>query len=281
VRELSGRTAVVIGGGGGIGRGISLGLAAEGMRVVVADIDQHSAEAVQSQVASTGGVAVAARVDATDRSSLADLVERSTGELGAVHVLCNTVAVITDRRLDAATDTDWAWFLEFNVMAIVRAVDVFLPALRAHRQPAHIVITSSMAGLLALPPPLVGGIYNGLYTTTKHALIGYCDMLRAELESEGIGVSVLCPGLVAGNLSSTSARNRPARFGGPGPDPRAGRPPNPQAMPNEQVGPIVVRGIKDNRFYIFTHPSSVALVQQRHQQVLDDFAFYARTGLDA
>jgi NAD(P)-dependent dehydrogenase (short-subunit alcohol dehydrogenase family) len=278
VRELDGRTAVVIGGGGGIGRGISLGLAGEGMRVVVADLDEQSARAVQREVASIGGVAVAAQVDATSRPSLTALVERSTAQLDAVHLLCNTVGVITDRRLDAATDTDWAWFLEFNVMAIVRAVDVFLPALRAHHQPAHIVNTSSMAGLLALPPRLVGGIHNGLYTTTKHALIGYCDMLRAELEPEGIGVSVLCPGLVAGNLSSTSARNRPERFGGPAPDPRAGRPPSPEAMPNEQVGPIVVRGIKDNRFYIFTHPSSVSLVQQRHEQVLDDFAFYARPG---
>jgi NAD(P)-dependent dehydrogenase (short-subunit alcohol dehydrogenase family) len=277
VQELDGRTAVVI-GGGGIGRGISLGLAREGMRVVVADVDAGTALAVQREIASSGGFAIAHQVDATSRQSLSDLVERTTGELGAVHVLCNTVGVIVDRRLDAATDTDWAWFLEFNIMAIVRAVDVFLPALRAHHQPAHIVNTSSMAGLLALPPPLVGGYYNGLYTTTKHALIGYCDMLRGELEPEGIGVSVLCPGLVVGNLSSTAARNRPDRFGGPLPDPRAGRPPSPDAMPGELVGPIVVRGIKDNRFYIFTHPGSVSMVRQRHEQVLDDFAFYAGSG---
>jgi NAD(P)-dependent dehydrogenase (short-subunit alcohol dehydrogenase family) len=246
------------------------------MRVVVADLELPSAETVQREVVSRGGMAVTAQVDATDRRSLADLVERSVAEFDAVHVLCNTVGVIADRRLDAATDTDWAWFLEFNVMAIVRAVDVFLPALRWHGQPAHIVNTSSMAGLLALPPRFVGGFSNGLYTTTKHALIGYCDMLRGELEPEGIGVSVLCPGLVAGNLSSTSARNRPGRFGGPAPDPRTGRAPSPDAMPNEQVGPIVARGIKANRFYLFTHPASVSLVQERHAQVLDDFAFCAQ-----
>jgi NAD(P)-dependent dehydrogenase (short-subunit alcohol dehydrogenase family) len=274
VQDLDGRTAVVIGGGGGIGRGISLGLASEGMRVVIADLRLDAAEAVRDEIVATGAPAIAAAVDATSRDSLAALVERAVAEFGGVQVLANTVGVIANRRLDEATEAEWAWFLEFNVMALVRAVDVFLPALRADHQPAHIVNTSSMAGLLALPPPAVGGFYNGLYTTTKHALIGYCDMLRSELEPEGIGVSVLCPGLVAGNLSSTSARNRPERFGGPVPDPRAGRPPSPEAMPNDQVGPIVVRGIKANRFYIFTHPDSVRLVERRHQQVLDDFAFY-------
>jgi NAD(P)-dependent dehydrogenase (short-subunit alcohol dehydrogenase family) len=274
VRDLRGHTAVVIGGGGGIGRGISLGLAAEGMRVVVADLRLEAAQAVAGEILAGDGEAVALSVDATSRPSLGALVDGAVSAFGGVQVLVNTVGVITNRRLDEATDTEWAWFLEFNIMAIVRAVDVFLPALRADHQPAHIVNTSSMAGLLALPPPAVGGFFNGLYTTTKHALIGYCDMLRSELEPEGIGVSVLCPGLVAGNLSSTSAGNRPERFGGPVPDPRAGRAPSPDAMPNDQVGPIVVRGIKDNRFYIFTHPDSVRLVERRHQQVLDDFAFY-------
>jgi short-subunit dehydrogenase len=98
-------------------------------------------------------------------------------------------------------------------------------------------------------------------------------MLRMELAPEGIGVSVLCPGLVAGNLSSTAARNRPARFGGPMADPRAGAAPNPAAMPNDEVGPIVVDAIRANRFYIFTHPESVELVRTRQQHVLDDFEF--------
>ena len=150
----------------------------------------------------------------------------------------------------------------------------FLPQLRAARDEAHIVMTSSMAGLLALPPPMVGGIYNGLYTTTKHALIGYADMLRAELAPEGIGVSVLCPGLVAGNLSTTSARNRPPEFGGPMAAPeRRGGTGMPSAMPGADVGPIVVRGIRANRFYIFTHPESVSMVEHRHAGVVEDFEF--------
>lgn len=275
MQELQGRNAVVI-GTGGIGRGIALGLATEGMAVGVTDIDPGAADAVAAEVTAGGGRAVAAQADATSRLSLDSLAARMVTELGGVNVLVNTVGVILDRRLDEATEEDWQWFLEFNVLASVRSVNSFLPHLRASGDEAHIVITSSMAGLLALPPAMVGGIYNGLYTTTKHALIGYCDMLRAELEPEGIGVSVLCPGLVAGNLSATSAKNRPERFGGPLPSPeRRAASGMPGAMPGDDVGPIVARGIKGNRFYIFTHPDeSAALVQRRHQGVLDDFEFY-------
>jgi hypothetical protein len=95
-----------------------------------------------------------------------------------------------------------------------------------------------------------------------------------ELAPEGIGVSVLCPGLVAGNLSATSARNRPARFGGPAVNPREGAAPNPAAMAAEEVGPIVARAIAANRFYIFTHDDP-SMVEARHAQVLADFAFLA------
>ena len=272
--SLTGRTAVVIGGGGGIGRGVSLGLADAGMNVVVADIELDSATRVADEITAAGGRAIVRRVDATDAESLDGLAAAAVEEFGAVHVLSNNVGVILNRRLDEATEAEWSWFFEFNVMSIVRGNLAFLPHLRAHGQGGHIVNTSSMAGLLALEPKAVGGYFNGLYTTTKHALIGYCDMLRMELAPENIGVSVLCPGLVAGNLSSTAARNRPERFGGPLADPRAGAAQNPAAMPNDAVGPIVVDAIRANRFYIFTHPDSVALVRARQQHVLDDFEFY-------
>jgi NAD(P)-dependent dehydrogenase (short-subunit alcohol dehydrogenase family) len=271
MKDLAGRTAVVIGGGSGVGRGIALGLAAAGMRVAVADLHAESAQAVRDEIAATNATAIAVTADATDRASLGAAAEEVVAQLGAIHVVVSTVGVIIDRRLDEATDDDWAWLLEFNLMAVIRGVNVFLPYLRAHGGPGHIVCTSSMAGLLALPPEVVGGVFNGLYTTTKHALIGYCDMLRAELAPEDIGVSVLCPGLVQGNLGATSARNRPERFGGPGAAPGGQMPPG--AMRGEDVGPIVVRAIEANRFYIFTHPETVALVQARHDALLEDYEF--------
>jgi NAD(P)-dependent dehydrogenase (short-subunit alcohol dehydrogenase family) len=271
--QIDGKTAVVVGGGSGVGRGIALGLAAQGMRVAVADIDADAAAGVEDEIAAAGGKVMSRRVDATDRSSLHELAEDVVAQFGAMHVLVNTVGVILDQPLDTSTEEDWAWFLDFNLMANVRNVQEFLPYLRAHGEPAHIVLTSSMAGLLALGPELVV-VRNGLYTTTKHAMVGFTDMLRMELAPENIGVSVLCPGLVAGNLGVTSARNRPDRFGGPMPAPEYARTPS-SAMPNEQVGPIVAAAIEHNRFYIFTHPDSAEMVKARHQEVLDDYAFYA------
>jgi len=273
MQELRGKTAVVIGAGSGIGRGISLGLAAEGMRVVIADIDVSSATAVRQELHSKGGSSLAASVDATDRDSLEALASLAASQFGEVNLMVNTVGAIVDRPLERTTEEDWAWLIELNLMAQVRSVDVFLPRLRRASDWAHIVTTSSMGGLVALPPEHSRGFHAGIYATTKHALVAYSEMLRMELAAEGIGVSVLCPTHVEGNLQSTSSRNRPAKFGGPI-DTSTISAPGVALMPSEAVGPIVVRGLKANRFFIFTHPDAVALVDDRHQQLLADAAFY-------
>lgn len=276
--QLSGRGAVAVGGGSGIGRGIALGLGAEGMNVLVADIDADSAARVAAEIAAAGGTAESAAVDATDTVSLAALARTAADTIGDVHVLVQTVGVVADTPLTAATEAEWGWFSEFHLMSAVRTVNAFLPGIRAHGEPAHIVLTSSMAGLLALSPQMTGGVNTGLYTVMKHALVGYGEMLRHELEPEGIGVSVLCPGLVESSLATTSARNRPDRFGGAFADPMEGRGMPPGAMPNEAVGPIVVRAIKANRTYILTHPETRFLVEARQQLLLDDYAFAAGAG---
>jgi NAD(P)-dependent dehydrogenase (short-subunit alcohol dehydrogenase family) len=273
--RLQGRGAVVVGGGSGIGRGVSMGLAAEGMKVLVADIDPESAAAVSDEIAFHGGDARSHRVDATDDASLAALADRARDELGKVHVLASTVGVVADTPLVEATEAEWAWFHEFHLMTAVRSVNAFVPAMRAHGEGGHIVLTSSMAGLLALPPSHTGGVNTGLYTVMKHALVGYSEMLRGELAPENIGVSVLCPGLVQSNLGSTSAKHRPDRYGGALPDPMAERGPIEGAMPNEDVGPIVVRGITGNRAYIITHPETAPLVKARQDAVMADYAYFA------
>ena len=183
--ELSGATAVVIGGGSGVGRGIALGLAARGAAVAVADIDLATAESVALELEIAGGRAGAYQVDATDRASLDRLTGAVEAAQGSTQALVNTVGAIYDRPLAETADADWEWIFEFNVMAMMRSVQAFLPQLRTHPGSAHIVLTSSTAGLLALGPELVT-IHNGLYTTTKHALIGLADMLRCELAPEQI-----------------------------------------------------------------------------------------------
>lgn len=276
--ELADRGAVVVGGGSGIGRGIALALAAEGMRVLVGDIEPAGAASVREEIVGRGGRAHHATVDATDAASLATLARVVRDTVGDVAVLVHTVGVVADTPLGSASEAEWAWFTEFHLMSAVRTVNAFLPGIRAHGVPAHIVITSSLAGLVALSPELTGGVNTGLYTVMKHAIVGYGEMLRHELAADGIGVSVLCPGLVESNLGATSARNRPARFGGPLDDPGPGRGMPPGAMPNEAVGPIVVRAVRANRAYIVTHPETRPLVEARQRALLDDYAFATPSG---
>lgn len=273
--KLEGRAAVVVGGGSGIGRGIALALADEGVRVLVADINPEGAASVRDEINKNGGVAFSTQVDATNDESLGNAAAEAQGKLGRVHLLVHTVGVISDTPVTTASDDDWGWYFDFNLMAAVRDVRAFLPLLRAHGEGGHIVITSSTAGLLSFPFSETGGINIGAYTVAKHAVFGYGEVLGHELEPDGIAVSVLCPGVVRTNLDETSAMNRPARFGGPLPKPKDLD--LPVRMDPETVGRIVVTGIQANRRYIFTHPQMVeALRARRIQPMLDDFAFFAQ-----
>jgi len=245
---------------------------------VVGDIDVSSAEDVCTEIESAGGTAVSCRVDSTERDSLDSLASVAKSEHGGVQILASNVGVLTSTPLDRASERDWSWSLELNVLSHVRAVDVFLPYLRASGPPTHIVLTASMAAVYV--PPAISDTRLGIYTATKHAVLGYGETLRNELESEEIGVSVLCPGMVQSNLVETSARHRPERHGGPftptlptaserGQSRRLGM------LRPEAVGPIVVLGIEANRAHILTHPNSLGLIEQRHAVLVDDFRFFA------
>lgn len=274
LEKLDGQAAVVVGGGSGIGRGIALALADEGMRVLVADINVDGAASVRDEINKNGGEAFSTRVDATSDESLGEAAAEAERTLGRVHLLVHTVGVISDTPVTTASDDDWAWYFDFNLMAAVRDVRAFLPLLRAHGEGGHIVVTASTAGVLSLPFSETGGINIGAYTVAKHAMFAYGEVLGHELAPDGISVSVLCPGVVRTNLDETSARNRPVRFGGPLPTPKELD--LPVRMEPEKVGRIVVKGIRANRRNIFTHHEMVEAVRARRiQPMLDDFAFFA------
>jgi NAD(P)-dependent dehydrogenase (short-subunit alcohol dehydrogenase family) len=278
--DLNGRVAVVTGGGSGIGRGIALALGAEAMTVAVADIQQANAEAVAAEIASAGGRALGIGVDVTSVESLAAAAKQVVAQAGGVNLLCANAGVLA--RIGPLADhtiEDWEYTLSVNVMGVVKTVTAFLPALRQSAPDAHIVTTASLGGLVSdVRAPI------GAYVASKYACVGYSEMLRAELEGEGIGVSVLCPGVVASNLTVTSASNRPDAFGeqaGPrlaaaGSASSDGASPLPvHAMAAEDVGPIVIRAIRANRFHVLTHPRARPLVEGRFRAMLGDFDFAA------
>jgi NAD(P)-dependent dehydrogenase (short-subunit alcohol dehydrogenase family) len=275
--ELKGRVAVVTGGGSGIGRGVALAFGAEGMTVAVADVQEANARAVADEIESAGGRALAVGVDVTSVASLDAAVRRIVAEAGGVNLLCANAGVLARvAPLAAHTVADWEYTLSVNVLGIVKTVNAFLPALRERAPDAHVLTTASLGGIVSdVRAPI------GAYIASKYACVGYSEMLRAELAGQGIGVSVLCPGVVASNLLGTSAENRPQAFGaqappqlgGPG---GAGPPPPPvKVMPAEDVGRIVIRAIRANRFHVLTHPQTRPLAEARFRAMLDDFDFAA------
>lgn len=274
MQDFQGRTAVVTGGGSGIGRGVALSLAREGMNVVVADIERDHADAVAGEVEASGAKALAVSCDVTSEESLAEAVTVATDAFGAVHVLSNNAGVIlTPGPLEDTTTPDWEWVFSVNFFGIVKSVTAFLPALRAHGEGGHIVNTASMAGIVAIPE-----IQVGVYGASKYACVAYTEYLRAELAPEQIGVSVLCPGMVESDLAATSARNRPAAFGGPLPTPdvpglrRDEAPPGNRVLSGEECGQIVVGGIREDRLHIITHPESLPLIEKRFERLRADYA---------
>ena len=276
--DLNGRVAVVTGGGSGIGRGIALTLGAEGMTVAVADIQHSKAESVAAEIESAGGRALGIAVDVTSVESLATAAKDVVAQAGGVNLLCANAGVLARIALLADhTIGDWEYTLSVNVMGVVKTVAAFLPALRESAPDAHIVTTASLGGLVSdVRAPI------GAYVASKYACVGYSEMLRAELAGEGIGVSVLCPGVVASNLTGTSAENRPGAFGeqaapqfaaAGGAGGASALPPPVKAMAAEDVGSIVIRAIRANRFHVLTHPRAKPLVEGRFRTMLEDFEF--------
>jgi NAD(P)-dependent dehydrogenase (short-subunit alcohol dehydrogenase family) len=264
MKDLKDKVAIVTGAGSGIGRGTALALADAGMNVVVADIDEASASAVAKEVEAAGGRGLAVRTDVADRSSVEALAEAAYSAFGSVHVLHNNAGVALFMRLDSMEDIDWRWILSINLEGVINGLQAFLPRMKAQEGEKHIVNTASMAGMFA--PQMLGA-----YNATKFAVVAISETLREEVATDGIGVSVLCPGVVGTNIMQNSLRDRPAGGGNmqlPSIDGSAsfGRVVDPS-----DVGRLVRQAIIDNEPYIFTHPEYAAIASARFERILAAF----------
>jgi NAD(P)-dependent dehydrogenase (short-subunit alcohol dehydrogenase family) len=203
--DLRGKAAVVTGGASGIGKGIAARLIAEGMRVIIADIERGALEKTAAELGAT-----AAGVDVSDAGSVAALAERAIAEFGTVHVVCNNACVGPMAPVADLTMADWDWIIGVNLYGVIHGVQTFLPVLKANPDGGHIVNTASMAGLVA-PPRMAA------YCVTKFGVVALTEVLAAELTAEDskVGVSVLCPGTVRTNIGASS-RNRPQHLAGGG-----------------------------------------------------------------
>ena len=264
--NLSGKSAVVTGGGNGIGRAICLALAGEGVNVAVADIEGEAARGVADEAAALGVQAIGVATDLTGEASVAALADAAWEAFGSVEILVNNAGVAQNSMPLAQTSAqDLDWIFAVNVGGAMNGVRVFAPRFLASGGPCHIVNTASEH---ALGVPHLGG---GLYTASKHALLGLSDVLRRDLPDH-VKVSVLCPGIVESTLWRASER-RQETFGGASPAPEmAGAFMSQIGMPAEEVAAAAVEGIRQGRFFIVTHPHAVRFAQSRWEEIGQAFA---------
>jgi NAD(P)-dependent dehydrogenase (short-subunit alcohol dehydrogenase family) len=207
VREFTGRTAVVTGAAAGIGRALAERCAAEGMNVVLADVEGDALREATKAVEEQGVRAIGVRTDVAQADALRELARRTVDEFGEVHLLCNNAGVFASGGTLWETPlSDFEWQFGVNIMGIVHGVQAFVPIMLEQGGDAHIVNTASMAGVTS--SPLSSG-----YFASKHAAISLSETLYHELEQRGsgIGVSVLCPELVATRIGDAE-RNRPEQW---------------------------------------------------------------------
>jgi NAD(P)-dependent dehydrogenase (short-subunit alcohol dehydrogenase family) len=244
MREFEGRTAFITGGASGIGLGMARAFLARGMNVVIADLLAQHLEEARGELGATNRLHCI-RLDVADREAMAAAAEETARVFGKIHVLANNVGVSQRNPIDEASHADWDYVIDVNLKGTANGLVAFLPGMKAHSEGGHVVNTSSMAGMIPVPA------FAGIYAATKFAVRGLSDSLRLALAPYGIGVSVLCPGLVQTRAMTGGAIYRQVHGGVAAaeatPDPIS------SGMSIDEIGERVAEAIEQNRPYIFPH----------------------------
>ena len=267
--EINGIGAAVTGGGNGIGKAVALALGRAGAKVAVGDIEADAAGAVAAELRDAGGEAIGCVLDVTEESSMREFADAAWQAFDSVQLLVNNAGVMSSvSPLATTSEADYEWIFSVNVGGMLRAVRVFAPRFIDAGAPAHILNTGSEH---SLGVPHVGG---GLYTASKHAVMGFADVLRGELPAH-VGVSVLCPGLVGSTLWKATER-RPEALGGPSEGAEmAGAFMNNVGMSANDVAEQAVAGVRRGDFLIVTHPHAVEFARKRWTDIESAFAAQA------
>lgn len=264
MEELGGRVAFVTGGGSGIGLAIARALLAEGVKVAVADVDDSALERAEAVLAGANAEFLAVGLDVTDRAAYARCVDEVESALGPIQVLCNNAGVFRGAALDQVSYEDWDWQLGINLGGVINGVQTLVARMRERGLPGHIVNTASMAGISAS-----GGM--GIYNTSKFAVVGMSEALRQDLAPHGIGVSVLCPGLVRTPIRETFLDDMSAQAGASDRREKIAELSEATTVEPEAVAQLVVHGIRANQLYLFPHPEMGLAAAARAEAIMQAF----------
>jgi NAD(P)-dependent dehydrogenase (short-subunit alcohol dehydrogenase family) len=254
MRDLAGKVAVVTGAASGIGLAVARQLGADGMRVMLADVEEPALAAAADALAAEGIDTAAVVVDVSDADSVQSLASATFDRFGTVHVVCNNAGVAGGGAAWQLPLSTWNWVMGVNFFGVVHGIRAFLPHMIAQGE-GHVVNTASVAGLLAPP-------WMSPYNASKHAVVAVSESVLHELATIGspVGVSVLCPGFVRTRIADAD-RNRPARYSSAGeeqPELPGMRDAIEAAIAGGIEPAVVATAVRDaiveNRFWILTHP---------------------------
>ena len=223
MKHLAGKTAFVTGAASGIGLGIATALAQAGVKVMLCDIEAPALKAAVEALRLTNADVDGVTADVSIKAELQRAADATLARYGEVHILVNNAGVGGGGTYGRWDEAGWAWTLDVNLMAVVWGIEIFGPLIERHGQGGQIVSTASIAGLLS------GS--SSPYNVSKYAVVALSEGLRPEMAKRGIGVSVLCPGLINTNIAE-SARNLPDRFA-------------PSARPTTEVVGIGISRLKE------------------------------------
>lgn len=269
MKDFAGRTAFVTGGAHGIGIGLVRALLAEGCNVAIADIRAASIEQALKQLGSERAMGV--QVDVSSRAAMGRAASEVEAKFGPVSLVFNNAGINLFQTIEESSHDDWDWVMGVNLYGPINGVMTFVPRMVAAGNGGYVVNTASMAAFLAAGKP-------GIYNTTKFAVRGMSECLRASLAPHGIGVSVLCPGLVKSYIYA-SDDIRPNRL-------KAGAKPvdtqnvkrlaeiHEFGMEPDVIAQRVLEAMRENRFHIFTHPEFKDELRELFDEILQDFRDY-------
>ncbi len=293
MKDFQGKIAVVTGAASGIGRALAEKCIQEGMKVVLADVEEHALNRAADELKDLGGDVFAVRTDVSSAEQVEALAQRAFATYGAVHLLFNNAGVGAGTTVWESSLTDWQWVLGVNLWGIIHGIHYFVPRMLTQNEQGYIVNTASSEGVVAH-----AGL--GVYRTSKHAAVSLTETLQLELAERGANIkaSVLCPEWVNTRILE-SERNRPNALQNDASDQQI----TPEmltalqtlyqdiqkGLPPAQVATIVFDAIREEKFYIFTHPTTKTGAQVRMEDLINErqprdvmkLATYGRNQTDA
>lgn len=272
MKDLAGKTAVITGAASGIGLELAKQFGAQGMNLVLADVEEAALERATAELTTAGHAVLPFALDVRNHDEIEALQTATIERFGNVHLLCNNAGVGAGGPVaDPSNLEAWRWTIDIDLWGVIYGCKTFLPAMLAHGEECHIVNTASMAGLGSAP-------FMGPYNIAKYGVVALSETLSKEMQiaNAKVGVSVLCPAFVATGIAE-SDRNMPADVREQLPPPAPADSPMQTLMRDlvangistEVVGNAVVDAVVNDHFWILTHDETKPGVSQRAEQIVN------------